>query len=450
MDRALWSNPNTAVIVAAIAATQMLCGAVILLLLHLWLRQRDVKDRSLLWLCISLLSWAIIHASKLLSGPWKISNADAISYTLSPVSSILFTMTAFQLARVRELFQNKDRKHWPRSMVASVVAASLVEWILLFFYPPAAKVIDATTSSLALIILGIGLMYSFYIYNNQYLAALTGVTFLYQIAKQFLLALQTASGARAIFDSASSTITTMLFIALAVAWGLSDTSRLRFVGGSSNVNVVAIFFDLRGSSQWAKQVTAKRSASQVGLFMDSLREWARNQALSFPDNRPDFIKFLGDGFLFVWEVSDRKLLWERAGIEVRLAYKIYSEYADWLKTEDWEQELGSVPPALGIGVDAGHVIRITYENGANDYIGAAVNNAAKLQDLARPNGGVVVLNSTWQQCSNCSGSLTQTLEDKFIANYLLHPTEKIGDDEKVYATAEVVFSSRGSVEASSI
>ncbi len=441
MDHALWNNPNTGVIMAAISATQMLCGAVILLLLHLWLRQRDVKDRSLLWLCISLFSWALIHASKLLSGPWKISNADAISYTLSPVSSILFTMTAFQLARVRELFHNKDRKFWPRNMVACVVAASLIEWILLFVAPPAAKVIDATVSSLALIILGLGLIYSFYIYNNQYLAALTGLTFLYQIAKQFLLALQTSSpGARAILDSASSTVLTMLFIALAVAWGLSDTSRLRFVGGSSNVNVVAIFFDLRGSSQWAKQVTAKRSASQVGLFMDSLREWARNQALSFPDNRPDFIKFLGDGFLFVWEVPDRKRLWERAETEARLAYQIYSEYGVWLKTEDWEQELGSVPPALGIGVDAGHVIRITYENGANDYIGAAINNAAKLQDLARPNGGVVILSSMWQECGNNSDGLAQILQDKFAIRQLLSPLGKIGDDEKVYATSEVVFS----------
>ena len=95
----------------------------------------------------------------------------------------------------------------------------------------------------------------------------------------------------------------MLFIALAVAWGLSATSRLRPVGLPANVDVVIMFLDLRGSTRWSTEAV-KGDFRYVGTFIDELREWAWGQASVLPRNPPDLVKFQGDGFMFVWEVAE--------------------------------------------------------------------------------------------------------------------------------------------------
>jgi class 3 adenylate cyclase len=59
---------------------------------------------------------------------------------------------------------------------------------------------------------------------------------------------------------------------------------------------------------------------------------------------------------------------------------------------------------MGVGIDFGPANRLTSENGSCDYLGLPLNYAAKLQGMARPDGGVVIRDS-WR--------LTEDLIDKF-------------------------------------
>lgn len=370
---------------------QSLCGGVILLALDNWLRRKAVKDSNLNWLGISLLSWAAARVIQLVVGKFGITfPSDILLYLFSPVSSILFAMTAFRLTPVRELFRTPESQPWARIVVITVAFVSAlagISWLLNL--EQFGKYLDAIASSLALITLGLAHLYSFHRYGHQFLVWLTGMTFLGSIASQFYIASFgfPTDNKLATLYLANSTLMIMLFIALAVAWGLSDTSRLKTVGISANVNVVALFFDLRGSTQWANEVVEK-DFHHVRTFLDELREWAWGQASASALGRPTFVKFLGDGFMFVWEVPDASVT-ESANAGVRLGYFLYKHYLPWVKRKSRVFPWG-VPIGLGVGVDTGPAIRLTFENGSHDYLGAPLSYAAKMQHLARPRGGVVI------------------------------------------------------------
>jgi class 3 adenylate cyclase len=236
------------------------------------------------------------------------------------------------------------------------------------------------------------LSYSFYRYGNPHLVSLTVGSFLYKIVWQFVRATDdTPPSALSVLNVASNIVLVMLFIALAVAWGLSDTSRLKFVSHRSNVYVIALFFDLRGSTEWCGRVMSKHGPiDPIAEFMDNLLEWALEKTRLEANGAPDFVKFLGDGFLFVWEFPGENNLDEHTPRALRLACCLSEEYGPWIRTERWNRKIGGVPDSVGVGMYPGNVIRVAFENGSRDYLGAPINHAARMQDLARPNGGVVV------------------------------------------------------------
>jgi class 3 adenylate cyclase len=373
-----------------------LCGAVILLVLNDWLRRRAVNDTSMIWLGISLLSWAAALAIELFARNFgMILPPDQVLYVFSPVSSILFTVTAFQLVQVREIFRAPEARVWPRIIISTVVFISTVACLLLLLkVTEIGKFLDAIASSLALITLGLGLAYSFHKYGHRFLVWLTGMTFLWGIARQFYVASFGSPGdyGLASLHLVNSTMMVMLFIAFAVAWGLSDTSRLRPVGISANVNVVVLCLDLRGSTQWASFVVDK-DFHYVRTFIDELREWTWGHAAASPLGQPTFVKFMGDGFMFVWEVPDASVV-ESATNSARLGYFLYKHYQPWVKRKAKTFHWG-VPVGIGVGIDTGPALRLTFENGSIDYLGAPVSYAAKMQDLARPDGGVVMQGKVW-------------------------------------------------------
>jgi class 3 adenylate cyclase len=387
---------------------QSLCGAVILVLLDLWLRRKNVKDPVLVWLYVSLLSWSARGAIELVRSKWPTAALqipeDQIKYVFSPVSSILFTMTAFRLARVRDLLRRHHLQSWPKFVVISVAIVSGVAWLLLLAQQAeASKWVDAFASTVALIALGFGLAYSFHIYGNQFLVALTGITFVAFIGRQFYQAAHAGlPDVLAPFFLANSTMLIMLFIALAVAWGLSVISGLKPVGVGVEVDVVAMFFDLRGSTHWAEYEVG-RDFRYVSTFIDQLLEWSWKNVSATPQGRPNLVKFLGDGFMFVWELSDHALA-QSANAVVSLAYKQYDLYPAWAKEDKEEKLPWGAPDAIGVGVDVGTAIRLTFENGSYDYLGSPVNIAAKMQNLARPNGGVVIQKRVWALLSGTQDS----------------------------------------------
>ena len=376
-----------------------LCGAVILMILDKWLRRKAVKDPGMAWLYVSLLSLATASGLQLIG--WEIPEvylmfpASQLLYIISPVSTILYTMTAFRLSRVKELFRAPEVRHWPRTCVIVVSLISAFAWFLLVSgWTREAKFIDAIASSLALIALGLGLMYSFHKYGHQLLVGLTGITYLICIASQFYMAFAgpPEEGWIIAVFLVDYTMLIMLFIAMAAAWGLSDTSRARPIGISANVDVAVIFIDLRSSTQWAIGV-AEKDFHYVRIFIDGMREWALSLAEASALGTPRLVKFLGDGYLMVWEIQGVSTV-ESANAGARLAYALSTHYHAWVRKNRTRFFWGT-PEGIGVGFDVGPALRLTFENGTDDYLGAPMSLAAKMQNLARPNGGAVIQTKAW-------------------------------------------------------
>ena len=368
-----------------------LCGALILLIFYWWLRRKTVENVCLLWISISLLSWSAVRAFSLLHIEFGMNlTPEKLLYFISPVSSVLFTKTGFRLARVRQTFQTPDFRAWPKIATITVTALSVIASVLLILGKnQSGKHLDAFASSIALAILGGGLAYSFNSYGHRLLAWVTAMTFLGFISRQYYVAFYGSPTNLEIVSLylANSILMTMLFVALAVAWCFSDASPLRVVGSSAHVNIVAMCVDLRGSTQWANHV-AEKDFRYVQTFMDDFAQWVLSTAKTSSLGRPSYAKFLGDGVLIVWEIPEEAMA-ARVNAGVKLACCLNKNYSSWVKKNARKYTWG-VPIGIGVGVDVGTAVRVTFENGPNDYIGAPVSYASKLQDSARPNGGVAV------------------------------------------------------------
>lgn len=259
--------------------------------------------------------------------------------------------------------------------------------------------------------------------NHRFLVWVTAMTFLGFISRQYYIAffgsptdIQTIA-----LHLANSTLMIMLFIALAVAWCFSDASPLRVVGTPAHVYIVAICIDLRGSTEWATYI-AERDFRYVETFMDDFVQWVLSNARVSSLGRPSYAKFLGDGVLIVWEIPESAIA-DSANTSVKLGYNLYKRYSPWVKKNSKKHTWG-VPVGIGIGVDIGPAVRPTFEHGPNDYIGVPVSYAPKMQDYARPKGGVVVQEKVYNLLSGC--------RNKFLRQEIL----KIGANEIVVRIAK--------------
>lgn len=441
-------KPDPGQLYLIVILVQELVGAGILAMFYFWLRRRQVRDPSLIWLCLSLLSWAVAAGAQLAF--WQHETVKPLlPFVFSPVSSILLTMTAFRLLRVREAIRNLGLSAWPKLVIGSVAALSGVALLLLWWgggikegmTNPTSRLgmsIDAVASCVAIIALGIALSYSFYKYGNQLLITLTFIDLTYIMWRQFDLVrrvsagdLSTGGSTLCALNIASYTTLTMIFIALAVAWSLSDASRLKRVGTPSNAKIIAMFLDLRGATQWERDVV-RGNLEYVGTFIDGLLELSLAHTSLPPLSRPTLVKFLGDGYLLIWEVPDDSAITDRFNVVVGSACALHQNYPAWVKDNPsiW---LGA-PRAIGIGIDLGSALRLTFENGSVDYVGSPVNNADKMQDLARPDGGVVI-GANWK------------LSDELRAKFPVEGRVVIGNEfMSVRATAGVMLQTRGKIK----
>jgi class 3 adenylate cyclase len=289
-----------------------------------------------------------------------------------------------------------------------VSGLSLSAWILLgTHYFTEAIVLDVVATCIAGVTLGTALSYSFYRHGNLFMVGVTLLTFAIFIQRQFYYSLygRPQAGPYLWYLLVTFEFLILIFVAHALVWAFSDASRLKPLAGSPRVQVVALLFDLRGSTEWSYEV-ADTDSNYVKAFQDELREWSTNKVFAQPQGWPNLIKFMGDGFLFVWEIPDSSLVIYFSAI-VDAAYNLCVDYRSWVKdTEFMKRFPMGVPIGIGYGVDVGQGTRITFENGSNDYLGAPVNNAAKMQDLARPHGGGVIRAKAWSL-------LSESLQDKF-------------------------------------
>ena len=177
----------------------------------------------------------------------------------------------------------------------------------------------------------------------------------------------------------------------------------------TRTRVAACFADIRGFTNLVEQAQHKGRRIATGLLGDFfsifpkavLREaWDLDH-----DGRggdafqkavrehifPSFWKRLGDGMLILWDfntVADEQLksgvklaILEILGFVQEYFYKLVEERNDKLLPFD------KLNVDLGIGLASGEAWKLDYGiGGQTDYVGSPLNLAARLQDLARPNG----------------------------------------------------------------
>jgi class 3 adenylate cyclase len=162
---------------------------------------------------------------------------------------------------------------------------------------------------------------------------------------------------------------------------LSISSRTTSIRGERE-NAVIAYADLRGFAQWSLRASPEQVTRVIEVVYDRVIQ------LSF-FYRHTFHKFLGDGFLLVWEEKDHGSLAEALRWALAASFEIHKRYWYIARQLSFPSPLG-----FGIGVACGEVIRIDPETfvpeiNEPDFVGYPMNSGSRLQKLAGPYGTVL-------------------------------------------------------------
>lgn len=138
----------------------------------------------------------------------------------------------------------------------------------------------------------------------------------------------------------------------------------------AKVSAVILIYDIRGFTAASKKI----ATGDLGKFATAAH---RTILELFAERPPTFVKNLGDGHLLIWETTDDPEK-ELIGFVVAAAEKARAAFPAFVAGQKIEGV--ELPKHVGIGVAVGDVSR------SDDYYGVAVNLAARLQNLARPEG----------------------------------------------------------------
>jgi class 3 adenylate cyclase len=155
--------------------------------------------------------------------------------------------------------------------------------------------------------------------------------------------------------------------------------------GSSEVSgtradVVVLFADIRGFSDWCR---SDAKLDDVGHVIKT--QYERVIQIS-NDQRPCFHKFLGDGFLLLWETDQEMDSSLCLKLAIDAAFEIHKKFWYFVKELPFK-----APSGYGIGISVGSAIRIqpeTFLQEMNeiDFLGYPLNCGARMQSLSAPFG----------------------------------------------------------------
>lgn len=162
---------------------------------------------------------------------------------------------------------------------------------------------------------------------------------------------------------------------------LTLSSAETFIHGEK-LDVVVVYADLRGFAQWS----LGSSPTQITRVIEVVYDRVIQLAFFY---KHTFHKFLGDGFVLIWEVKDHGTRNEALHWALEAAFEIHKRYWYIAKELQFPSPLG-----FGIGVSCGEVIRIDPETfipelNEPDFVGYPMNSGARLQKLAGPYGTVI-------------------------------------------------------------
>lgn len=194
------------------------------------------------------------------------------------------------------------------------------------------------------------------------------------------------------------------------AFNLAPGSHQRFGVRS---RIVAVFADMRGFSNWSESQPLDRVAELVKL------QYGQVMQICDAHDHP-FQKFLGDGFVLLWELDDPADLARCLANALDATFDLHQAYGALAQSLPYP-----VPAGYGVGISVGEAIRIQLEPHLNeasevDFVGYPLNCAARMQTLAS-GFGTAVCSSTAQVIGSRPDRYLQTLAPGF-GRRLLEPS----------------------------
>ena len=163
------------------------------------------------------------------------------------------------------------------------------------------------------------------------------------------------------------------------AFNLALDSHQRFGARS---RIVALFADMRGFSNWSETQPLERVADLVKLQFTQVRQICG-------DHHQPFQKFLGDGFVLLWELEGEADLARCLANAINATFDLHKGYGTLAQSLPYP-----VPAGYGVGISIGEAIRIQLEphlseSSEVDFVGYPLNCAARMQTLASGFGTAV-------------------------------------------------------------
>ena len=169
------------------------------------------------------------------------------------------------------------------------------------------------------------------------------------------------------------------------------------------IAVVVLYADFREFSAWTLRQTVGNVARLIKIEYERVIQICN-------DHHPCFHKFLGDGFLLLWEEDDEFTVDVCLRHALDAAFHTHKAY--FYAARDLSRAFVP-PPGLGVGISLGQAIRIqpeTFLQEMNevDFLGYPMNCGARMQSLSGPFGTTL-----------CSSTIRLIQCD---ADGFLHPT----------------------------
>ena len=195
---------------------------------------------------------------------------------------------------------------------------------------------------------------------------------------------------------------------------LTLTTKDSYIHGEK-LEVVAVYADLRGFSHWSLVATPNQITKVIEVVYDRVIQLAFYY-------KHTFHKFLGDGFVLVWEVADHGSRANALHWALEAAFEIHKRYWYISKHLEFPSPLG-----FGVGISCGEVVRIdprTFipEMNEPDFVGYPMNSGARLQKLAGP-FGTVIDRAAAKEAEQCSSRVLRD-QNELLRFELLAPNDK--------------------------
>lgn len=151
--------------------------------------------------------------------------------------------------------------------------------------------------------------------------------------------------------------------------------------------IVALFADMRGFSNWSETQPLNRVADLVKLQFGQVMQIC-------DDHHHPFQKILGDGFVLLWELEGENDMARCLASALDAAFDLHKGYGALTQSLPYP-----VPAGYGVGISIGEAIRIQLEPHLNeasevDFVGYPLNCAARMQTLAAGFGTTVCSSTT--------------------------------------------------------